>query len=255
MTTPYYDEDGITIYCGDCRDILPHLGPVDLVLTDPPYGTTQLDFDANPFDWTALWPMLHKVSRPHTPMVFFSAQPFTTDLIMSNRKDFRYEIIWHKSAGTGFLDANRRPLKFHENIEVFYRKPGQSVFNPQKTDGSFRKNGGSGNRAKHYGKFNVCLKNNDGKRYPQSVVFFENGHGDQSSFHPTEKPTALLAYLINSYCNIGNIVLDFTMGSGSTLVAAKQLGRKAIGIEIEEKYCEIAVDRLRQSVFSFEAAQ
>ncbi len=247
----FYQDDWAKIYCGDCLEILPLLDPVDLVLTDPPYGTTQLDFDTETLDWVKIWPILIGITGQSTPILFFSAQPFTTDLIMSNRNYYRYEIIWEKSAGTGFLDANRRPLKFHENIEIFCREPGKSIYNPQKSKGSFRKNGGTGNRAKHYGKFNVCLKENDGKRYPKSVVFFENGHGDQTSFHPTEKPVPLLEYLINSYSNPKNAVLDFTCGSGSTLVAAKNLNRKSIGIEIEPKYCEIAVKRLRQEVFDF----
>jgi site-specific DNA-methyltransferase (adenine-specific) len=242
---PYYDCDGITIYHGDCREILPELPKVDLVLTDPPYGVTQNKWDI-PVDLKSLWIELYKISKDDTPYLFTSVQPFTADLINSNRDNFKYDLIWYKALGTGFLNSKKMPMRNHENILIFYKK--LSTFNPQMVKGKMRNKGRhDGPSSSNYGHYNGHISKND-IYYPQSVIDITNGDKSTDNFHPTQKPVQLMAYLMETYSNKDNTILDPFMGSGTTLVAAKQLHRQAIGIEIEEKYCEIAVKRLAQGV-------
>ena len=239
----------VDLRLGDCLEILPTLaaGSVDAVVTDPPYGTTQIDFDAARLDWSSIWNWVYEVSKLAAIMALFTSQPFTTDLINSNRKDYRYEVVWEKSAFTGFLDANRKPLKAHETIQIFCRKPGASIYNPQFGVGTIRKNGGKGKRAEQYGDFKTSYTDNGGKRYPGSVLYFSNGHGDQTSFHPTEKPLAIMKWLVMTYTNPGDTILDPFMGSGTTGVACIQTDRNFIGIEIDEDYFNIAKKRIEQA--------
>jgi site-specific DNA-methyltransferase (adenine-specific) len=251
MIQPYYDDGkGIQIYLGDCREILPQLGRVDLVLTDPPYGTTQIKWD-NPLPWVDLWPILDNLCTPTAVKLIFAQQPFTTDLITSNRKQYRYELVWPKTVASGFLDANRRPLKNHETIQVFIKEPNGSTYNPQMQRGKSYKKRQSANRSSHYGNINPMVTINEGLRYPTSLLpIFSNGNN--GSRHESQKPLDLLYWLIRTYSNLDNTVLDFTCGSGTTLRAAKDLGRKAIGMEISEKYAEIAAQRLSQEVLALE---
>lgn len=213
---------------------------VDCVIMDPPYGRTKLPWD-HPLPWAALWPELLRVTKPSANLLLFSQQPFTTDLITSNREYFRYELIWQKSRATGFLDARCRPLRAHENVLLFcqhWRGAGNrmlATYHPQKTPGipyhKRRLNDRRGNRAAHYGSTSDPHQptlNASGARFPKSVIPVRsvNEHG-----HPTAKPQELLRWLIRTYSNPGEVILDGCMGYGSTGLAALAEGRRFIGME------------------------
>lgn len=248
---PYYQDEraGITIFNCRCEDILFALSGVNLVLTDSPYGTTQLEWDVPP-DWSVLWPLLNASCTSTALQVLFSAHPFTFDLIASNRVQFRYELIWHKALPTGFLDANKRPLRAHENILVFADKLTGTTFNPQKTPCKPEREHRASVRTnphKHWGEAPAQFTGIRTDRYPQDVLYFSNGQGGKNK-HETEKPIELMMWLVASYSNPGDLILDPFMGSGSTLEAAKRLGRRAIGIDTREECCREAVLRLQQEV-------
>ncbi len=252
MIAPYYEANGITIYHGRAEDVLPTLSGAALVLGDPCYGTTELDWDI-PADWSMLWPMIYRACLPTALQVLFSAQPFTTDLIVSNRARFRYEIIWDKTMPTGFLDANRRPLRAHENILVFADKFGSSTYHPQMiaTEPRKRHHAIKGAQPAHYGKINKLHNVNIvTNKHPVDVQCFSNGHGG-SSDHETAKPLDLMLWLIQSYSNVGDLVIDPFMGNGPVLEACKILGRRAVGIDIRESCCDAAARRLQQEVMEF----
>ena len=232
----YYSDGSTAIALGDCRLILPHLEPVDLVLTDPPYGTTGLEWDVVP-DLPALWVMLHAACTGS--FVMTASQPFTTDLINSNRKQFRYCWVWNKKLGGNVFLAKHQPMKIHEDVVVF----GAGTYAPQMKKGELRTKGGGKSKLWNADLTTSC--NDD--YYPQSIIEFSNAVRGE---HPTEKPIDLFRYLGLTYSLHDSTILDPFMGSGTTLRAAKDLGRKCIGIEIEEKYCEIAVNRLRQEVLN-----
>ena len=227
---------------GDCLDILKTLDEdsVDLLLVDLPYGTTACKWDSVlPLD--ELWKEYYRVCKKSAAMVFTAAQPFTTTLIASNFKHFKYEWIWEKPQGTNPMCAKSMPLKSHENIVVFCRQ--KTVYNPQMTQGTPYKgfSSDSSKIGEVYGSANSVHRDNpDGTRYPKTVLRFKQEKG----FHPTQKPVALMEYLINTYSNPNDVVLDNTMGSGTTGVACKNLGRSFIGIEKEVKYFEIAKSRI-----------
>lgn len=247
MTTPYYDRDGITIYCGDCLEVMALFpdSSIDLILADPPYGTTHLAWDSIiPFD--KMWESFDRILKYSKLSILMAKQPFTTLLGYSNIKNLRYELIWSKSGGGEFLNANRKPLPRHENILIFYSK--QPTYNPQKTKGSPYTCTSTGVGATTKDVTVIGWETvNIGDRFPISVLKYKNDIG----FHPTQKPVALMEYLIRTYTNPDELILDNTMGSGTTLVAAQNEGRRAVGIEINEEYCKIAVERLRQrSIFS-----
>ena len=234
----------IELINGDCLEEMKKIpdGSIDLVLTDPPYGTTACRWDTViPFE--PMWEQLKRITKKNGAIVLFGSQPFTSALVMSNPKMFRYEWVWEKTMGTGFLDANRRPLRCHENILVFSQK--RTAYHPQKWKSNpYERKRKPGSKAVHYGKHdrgNTSLSE-DGDRYPVSFIKFSNGnHGN---VHPTQKPVALMEYLIKTYTNEGETVLDFTMGSGTTGVACKNLNRNFIGIELEKDYYEIAEKRI-----------
>ena len=212
-------------------------GTVDCAICDLPYGTTANKWDSC-IDLTLLWPALYRVCKPHAPIVCFAQQPFTTTLAASNLKHLRTELIWEKPQGTNFLNAKRYPMKVHESILVFCdRTP---PYYPQMTTGApylSGKHKGSTN----YGSFDANKKFiNTGTRYPRSVLQFTPDRGH----HPTQKPVALLSYLIRTYTLPGMTILDPTMGSGSTGVAAIQTGRSFIGIERDAAYFAIAQQRI-----------
>jgi len=242
--TPYYEQDGITLYCGDCRDILPQLTEkVDLVLTDPPYGITQNEWD-RVVDLRVWWKEVDRVCGGAT--VLTCRNPFSAQMIVSNLENFKWSDIWKKTQSTGHLNVSKMPMRQHEDILVF--GCGSMIFNPQmrkKPPANVRQTPTQPGESSNYGKMP-----NERKRtipidesYPSSIVEFPNS---QEGLHPTQKPTELLKYLVLTYSNEASIILDPFCGSGTTLVSAKQLGRKAIGIEISERYCEIAVRRLAQ---------
>ena len=240
---PYYDHNGITIYNGDCLEIMPDIptGFVDMVMADPPYGTTACKWDSI-IPLEPMWEQLKRVTKPNGAIVMTASQPFTTTLISSNMGMFKYCWYWDKIRGSNFATVKIRPFNSMEDVSVFYAK--QVTYNPQMWIGKpYEQKQGRVGDAKQTGLARrEVVTISDGKRYPLSVVRASK----ESGFHPTQKPVALMEYLIKTYTNEGEMVLDFAMGSGTTLVAAKALGRKAIGIEISEKYCETAVGRLAQ---------
>lgn len=240
--TPYYERNGIAIYQGDCLDVLPCLQPpVDMVLVDLPYGTTQCAWDiVIPF--APMWEQVKRLVKPNAAIVMTGSQPFTSLLVASNLGWFGYEWIWEKSVGTGYLDANRKPLKCHESVLVFYDKP--PTYNPIKSPAAARTVKRS-RPAGVYGNHKIAVTDNQGEAYPRSILYFSKELG---TVHRTQKPLALFSYLIATYTNPGDLVLDFTMGSGTTLEAAKKLGRRAIGIDIDSLCCEQAARRLAQDV-------
>lgn len=232
------------IECGDCLELMKGIedNSVDMVLCDLPYGTTRNKWDSIiPLD--RLWEQYKRVTKDNGAIVLFSAEPFTSLLITSNIQWFRYDLIWSKTQGSDFLNANRKPLRSHENICVFYKK--QPTYNPQKTDGKSYKAKSGETTSSNFGKFNgnYHTENKDGKRCPLSVLRFSGEH-NRGKQHPTQKPTDLLEWLIKTYTNEGQTVLDNCMGSGSTCVACVNTNRHYIGFELDPQYFNIACKRL-----------
>ena len=230
---------------GDCLEVMRQFpdGYFDCVCTDPPYGTTALAFDQIPIDWPAWWAEIHRVTKETGVIVCFAADLFTVDLIQSNRKNYRDRLVWEKTMPTGFLDANRRPLRAHEDVLIFARRFKGSTYNPQKTAGeAYGKPARSS--ANHYSASqNILSENPTGERHPLSVLKFANGNGNRD-FHPTQKPEDLLMWLVSSYSLPGDKILDPFMGSGTTGAAALKLGRQFVGIELDEQYYKIAKRRI-----------
>ena len=213
---------------------------VDLILCDLPYGTTDCEWDKC-LPMKELWAEYKRIIKRNGAILLFAQQPFATDLINEGRKMFRYQIVWEKGRATGFLNAKRMPLRAHELILVFYNK--LPVYNPQFLPGKPYKSNASNRRSTAiYRQHNKTANINSGYRYPRDVVFF-NISKEDGQYHPTQKPLSLLRFLIKSYSNPGDLVLDNCCGSGSTCVAAKQTGRQYIGIELNEDYYNIAVKR------------
>ena len=227
------------IDCGDCLELMKEIpdGSIDMILCDLPYGTTRNKWDSViPFE--PLWEQYNRIIKDNGAIVLFAQPPFDKMLGVSNINMLKYEWIWEKEAGTGFLNANKMPLKKSENILVFYKN--LPTYNPQKTVGKPYKckQGGDSN---NYGDYDRVVTENDGDRFPTNIIKFNR---DKNKVHPTQKPVALLEYLIRTYTNEGDIVLDNCMGSGSTCVAAVNTGRHYIGFEKEPKYFDIACQRL-----------
>lgn len=231
------------IYHEDCLTTLQRLddGTVDLLLQDPPFGVTQNDWDVAP-DLARMWPEWERVCKPNAAMIFFATQPFAADLINSNRKLFRYDLIWYKQLGTGFLNANRMPMRNHEHILIFYRA--LPTYNPQMKIGKKRKKGLKNSRlSDNYGKFIPAEKINN-TYYPESVLDFTNGDNTQQNDHPTQKPLDLIRYLILTYSNPGDLVFDGYMGSGTTAIAAMMEDRRYCGSEMNAEYYAICRRRV-----------
>jgi len=232
------------LFEGDCFDVLPSIedGSIDMVLCDLPYGTTACKWDT-PLPLDKLWTEYERVIKDNGAIVLTASQPFTSALVMSNPKLFRYDMSWNKRAVTGFLNANRMPLRAHEDILLFYKK--LPVYNPQKTPGKpYIKN--LRGQAEHYGKFDPHTPTNlSGDRYPTSVLTIHNGNRSEK-IHPTQKPVALFEYLIKTYTNLGDLVLDNCAGSGTTGVACENTGRNSILMEKEPEYCQIIRERLQE---------
>ena len=233
------------IFNEDCLEGMKRIpdGSVDFILTDPPFGITDAPFD-NRIPFEPMWEQFKRVTKTNAAIALFSQMPFGSDLIQSNRKMFRYEWIVHKqSAGGGFLNAKKMPLRTHENILIFYQH--LPTYNPQFVEGKayFRPK-------THFPSENYSCQMNskdvysDGRRFPRDVlkVTFENHRA-----HPKQKPVDLMEYLIRTYTNEGELVLDATIGSGSTAVAAINTGRHFIGFELEKRFCDIANDRISKA--------
>ncbi len=235
------------LMCGDCLDLLQQVpdGSVDMVLCDLPYGTTQCTWDAViPFD--ALWNQWYRVAKTTAAIVLFGAEPFSSKMRLSNLSDFKYDWIWDKVKGTGFLNAKKQPMRNHEIISVFYRK--QCKYYPQMTHGHERKISfrAAELQTDVYGSMRNDNYYDSCDRYPRSIQVFSTDT-QNSSEHPTQKPVALLEYLIRTYTDKGDTVLDNCMGSGSTGVAAVNTGRNFIGIEINEEYYSVAIRRITEA--------
>lgn len=240
------------LHLGDCLDVLPEIpdGSVDMVMADPPYGTTACKWDSI-IPLEPMWVQLKRIVKSNGAIVMTASQPFTTTLIVSNMKMFRYDLVWYKALGSGHLNCNRMPMRNHEQILVFYNY--LPTYNPQMTKGKMRAKGSKrGNTTENYGEFKGVTSYND-TYYPQSVIDITNGDRTRENQHPTQKPVTLMEYLIKTYTNEGEMVLDFAMGSGTTGVACKNLAREFIGIEKDEKYFEIASNRISSVEPLFEA--
>lgn len=236
----------INLMQGDCLELMKTIpdGSVDMVLTDPPYGTTACKWDSViPFE--PMWEQLKRVTKKNGAIVMTASQPFTSALVMSNVKMFKYCWVWEKNTITGFMQAKTKPLKSHEDVLVF----GNFKVAAQYFDGVYNHGAESigdktynNARAKDHitGNRSAGVANSS-KGYPKDVLRFDSA---KSTVHPTQKPIALMEYLIKTYTNEGETVLDFTMGSGSTGVAAKNLNRSFIGIELDENYYNIAKERI-----------
>lgn len=232
----------MNLLLGDCLELLKTLpdNSVDMVLADLPYGTTACSWDSIlPLD--TLWEQYNRICKENSAMVFTASQPFTTILATSNIENFKYEWIWEKPQGTNPMNAKIMPLKSHENILVFYRK--KPTYNPQMWY-STPYSGFSSSESKIgevYGKADSKHRNNpEGSRYPKTVLKFKQEKG----LHPTQKPVELMRYLIRTYSNENELILDNTMGSGTTGVAALLENRDFVGIENNATYFNLAKNRI-----------
>lgn len=241
----------VTLKHGDCIDLMKDIpdGSIDMILCDLPYGTTDCKWDSViPFE--PLWMQYKRIAKVNGAIVLFSAQPFTTKLIYSNLKNFKYCWYWKKNNATGFCFAKYQPMRNIEDICVFYRK--MPTYNPQglkriENPKVLKKNikGDSIYKADTLSKEFKSLFTN----YPKNVLEFANeATSNRNRFHPTQKPVALLEYLVKTYTNLGDTVLDNCMGSGSTGVACMNTGRNFIGMELNEKYFDIAKRRIEKAV-------
>ena len=237
------------IYNENCLEGMKKIpdGAVDFILTDLPYGTTNCSFDVK-IDLQKFWKEILRITKENAAVALFSQLPFSAELIMSNRKMFRYEWIWEKSLGVGYLNAKKMPLRCHENILIFYRK--LPTYNPQWQKGKpIQRRHCSREMTKNYnGHYSTDWIQDGEHYYPRDVLYFNSTVGQESRFHPQQKPVDLLEYLIRTYTNEGEVVLDATIGSGSTAVAAINTGRKFVGFETDEKYFEIAQKRINEAL-------
>ena len=233
----------IDLRCGDCLEIMKDIpdGSIDLILCDLPYGTTKNKWDSViPID--KLWEQYERIIKQNGAIVLFSQMPFSAELVHSNLKLFKYEWIWQKNNGTGFLNAKKMPLKIHENILVFYKK--LPIYNPQMRTGFKPYKCKQGRHSTNYGNYEQGhITKSNGDRYPIDIINLKKDVG----LHPTQKPVALLEYLIKTYTNEKETVLDNCMGSGSTGVACIKTNRNFIGIEKDENYYNIAKNRIEKA--------
>lgn len=239
----------IELYNGDCLEIMKNIpdGSVDMILCDLPYGTTACKWDTViPFE--PLWEQYKRIIKDNGAIVLFGSEPFTSTLVCSNIQWFKYDIVWDKVNCSSGILAKKRPLKSHENILVFYKN--QPTYNPQMSKGTKWHRGGKKERkiAAIYGQECKLVERKGGSdetdlKYPKSILTISNADNTKR-LHPTQKPVALLEWLIKTYTNPGNTVLDNTMGSGSTGVACVNTGRNFIGIELSKQYFDIAKQRI-----------
>jgi len=230
---------------GDCLERMQDIpdGAVDMILCDLPYGTTQNKWDTViPFE--PLWEQYWRVAKPNAAIVLTASQPFAAALICSQMRNFKYDWIWDKIKGTGFLNAKKMPMRNHEHVLVFYKSP--PTYNPQKTTDHKRKVSFRSVRhqaGESYGGVSRDNLYDSTERYPRSIQVFSTDT-QNSSLHPTQKPVALFEYLIKTYTNEGDLVLDNCSGSGTTAVAAHTLNRRWLCIEKETDYYWTSVIRM-----------
>ena len=237
----------IRLRLGDCLDLMREIPSqsVDMVLADLPYGTTQCAWDSL-IDLQRLWQEYKRVCKPNAAIVLTATQPFTSALVMSNAEMFRYDLVWEKGNATGFLNAKKMPLRAHESVLVFYGK--LPTYNPQMTQGHTRKTSTRDSvNTDIYGSADHSIKYDSTERYPRSVQFFSSDK-QHCSLHSTQKPVDLGRWLVRTYTNAGETVLDNTMGSGSFGVAAILEGRSFWGIEKDPDIFQLAADRIKKVV-------
>lgn len=252
-------KDNYKLMFGDCLERMKEIpdGSVDLVLTDPPYGTTACKWDSV-ISFDLMWEELKRIIKPNGAIVLFGSEPFSSKLRCSNLEMFKYDWIWEKSKGSNFTHAKNMPIKFHETISVFSKgktihksqSANRMPYNPQgliKVDKKW-------SRPKKYNTEHKLSREShklerviEFENYPKSILKFTNSDNRERGLHPTQKPVALLEYLTKTYTQEGEIVLDFTMGSGSTGVACLNTNRKFLGIEMDANYYEISCGRLNNN--------
>jgi len=247
----------IELLKGDCLEVMKGIpsGSIDAIITDPPYGTTACKWDSV-IDFDLMWEQLNRIIKPNGAIVLFGSEPFSSALRMSNIKNYKYDWVWQKHKASNFMLAKKQPMKVTENISIFYKK--QPTYNYQLRE--LTEQGKKRNNREQNGKFNkketvfgdttnlkVFSYKGKNKGYPLNVIKINgvvNNQFKKELVHPTQKPIALMEYLIKTYTNEGETVLDFTMGSGSTMVAAKNTNRSGIGIEMDEGYFKTANERV-----------
>lgn len=231
--------------CGDCLELMKEVpdSSVNLVLSDLPYGITRNEWD-KPLDLDRVWREYKRVLAPRGAVVLFAANPFAATLIMSNPKWFRYEWVWNKKNPKGFLNANRMPLRVHELILVFY--PALPKYNPQFTPREKPRTQRGGSPSSNYGKYALGIAKETDKRYPTDILTVSNA-SHLTKTHPTEKPVELLEYIIKTYTDQGDTVLDTCMGSGATGVASVHTSRSFIGFELNGGYFNTAIKRVSEA--------
>ena len=248
----------IDLRIGDCLEVMRDIeaGSIDAIICDPPYGTTACKWDSV-IDLPPMWGQLNRVIKPNGAIVLFAAQPFTSALGASNISKLKYSWYWNKSRATGHLNAKKMPMKNIEDILVFYSAP--PTYNPQgvkKTNRKVHNSLSDSMRGKGKPKTSTVSGGIEYREYTQTQTNYPrqiiNIQSEGSTVHPTQKPVALMEYLIKTYTNEGETVLDFTMGSGTTGVACKNTGRSFIGIERDEGYFKIAQDRITKELNLFQ---
>ena len=231
------------LICGDCLDVIKKLPDscIDTIITDPPYGTTACKWDSI-IPLEPMWKQLKRVIKANGAIVLFGSEPFSSALRMSNIKNYKYDWKWEKSKPSGHLNARKQPMRLYEDIVVFYKK--QCTYNPIGLKSAISKKVSvSGDRSSVFGK-EKSFETGKFTNYPRNKIIENNIYGD--NIHPTQKPVKLMEYLIKTYTNEGETVLDFTMGSGTTGVACNNLNREFIGIEKDKDYFDIAVNRIKE---------
>jgi site-specific DNA-methyltransferase (adenine-specific) len=244
------------LYKGECLEVMKSIpdASIDAIITDPPYGTTACKWDSV-IDFELMWGQLNRIIKPNGAIVLFGSEPFSSTLRVSNIKNYKYDWIWEKDKAGNFALANRMPMKYHEIISVFYKK--QPTYNKQRIE---RSEGGKkrNKTSKNFNNNNVTsIINGNLSSKSLGEVFYPKlknpssvlKYNKQVGLHPTQKPIALMEYLIKTYTNENETVLDFTMGSGSTGVACVNTNRKFIGIEMDDKYFEIAEQRIKEAEY------
>jgi len=239
---------------GDCLDLMKDIpdGSIDAIITDPPYGTTACKWDSViPFD--LMWEQLNRIIKPNGAIVLFGSEPFSSALRMSNIKNYKYDWIWEKNMVTGLMLAKRQPLRKYEIISIFYKN--QCCYNrqmikrtPEEFKAFYRKNDSIDTKSDHYISKKIIQDiDRQWHKPPVNIIKFNSDKKRDGKGHPTQKPVALMEYLVKTYTNENETILDFTMGSGSTGVACINTNRKFIGIEKDDKYFEIAKNRIEQN--------
>lgn len=240
-----------TIYNEDCLLGMKSIASnsIDMILCDLPYGTTQCSWDVViPLD--VLWSEYNRVIKKDGAIVLTACNPFTSVLVSSNIKNFKYSMVWEKSKGTGFLNAKKRPLVAHEDVLVFCN--GKVPYFPQMTIGEAYDKGVRKEQSDNdvYGSFKKAHVKSDGLRYPRSVVYFKTAESEGKTIHKTQKPVALFEYLIKTYTNEGDIVLDTCMGSGTTAIAAMKSRRNFLGFETDKEFFDKSLQRISHAKLS-----